>query len=375
MDKLRHVIAYVQEQPWALHPRILAQMVDLLTYRNAGHRLTLEEIRERIEAAEGDDVKEIQAQQAGAQSMGARRGIAVLPVFGMIAQHSYMVNDISGPRGTSTEAISMALRQAMQDPNVDGIVLNVHSPGGSVYGVGELAAEIRAMRKQKKIVAVANSEMASAAYYIGSAASEVSVTPNGRVGSIGVWSAHEDVSKALEMEGVNITLLSAGKYKVAGNPFEPLSEDGREIMQRDVNHYYDLFVNAVARGREVPVSTVRNGFGEGSMLTAKAALDEGMVDRVETLEEAIQRLDKELRPKRRENAGYIGLDEVTEPETSNTIEIAFDPEAKVETTIEDAETGEKIEEPENADPVDAQEDDEEEREREIAARIRFAELS
>lgn len=292
MDRF-NLISYVRDQKWAIRPEVLGQIVEVIRAHESGERLTDVEIRERI--ASGDEEKrELQAEHGRVASAAKAQGIAVIPVFGIIAQHAHMVNDISGPRGTSTEALSAQIQAAVTDPNVAAIVLNIHSPGGGVFGVPELAAEIRSLRKQKRITAVANSAAASAAYWIASAASDVSVTPGGQVGSIGVFAVHEDISRALDSEGIGVTLVSAGKFKTAGNPFEPLSKEAMSILQGEVDHYYDLFTSAVAKGRGVGVSEVRNGFGEGKMLVASEAVTEKMADRVETLQGAVDRVAKEV---------------------------------------------------------------------------------
>jgi signal peptide peptidase SppA len=153
--------------------------------------------------------------------------------------------------------------------------------------VPELAEEIRSARGKKPIIAVSNASMASAAYWIGSAASELVVTPSGQVGSIGVFSIHEDHSKQLAEEGVAVTLIRAGKYKTEGNPFEPLSDEARAAVQGEVDRYYSLFTRDVAKGRRVDVEAVRNGFGQGRMVNAQDALKLGMVDRVATLDDVL----------------------------------------------------------------------------------------
>ena len=156
-------------------------------------------------------------------------------------------------------------------------------------GVEELSAEIFQARGQKPITAVANSLAASAAYWIATAADELVVTPSGEVGSIGVFAAHEDVSGMLEQAGVKVNLVSAGRYKTEGNPFEPLTEEARASIQGRVDEYYEQFVSAVARNRGVKRSEVRNGFGEGRVVGAKQAVSLGMADRVGTLDETINR--------------------------------------------------------------------------------------
>ena len=189
-------------------------------------------------------------------------------------------------------------REALADETVSQILLDIDSPGGSVYGVGELAAEIYAARSAKPIVAVSNSLAASAAYWIGSAASEFYVTPGGEVGSIGVWQAHEDWSKALDEAGVKTTLISAGKFKVEGNPYEPLSQEARDFMQLRTDEYYSAFTKAVAKGRGVGIDAVRSGMGQGRVLGADAALAENMVDGIATFDEVVKKMQRAAKPAR-----------------------------------------------------------------------------
>ena len=142
---------------------------------------------------------------------------------------------------------------------------------------------------------IADSMSASAAYWLLSQCGEAYVTPGGMVGSIGVYTAHENVAKALESEGIEITLISAGKYKVEGNPFQPLGDEARAETQAQIDTYYRMFTSAVAKGRGVPVDQVRSGMGEGRMLLAEAAQKAGMVDGVATFGEVVARMRKTSR--------------------------------------------------------------------------------
>jgi signal peptide peptidase SppA len=233
------------------------------------------------------EARQARRQATAAQSTGS---IAVLPLYGVITQRGNMVDDISGPGSTSTQQFTAALRTLLADESVSQILIDIDSPGGSVYGVAELADEIQSARAQKPVVAIANSLAASAAYWIGCAASEFYVTPGGEVGSIGVWQAHQDFSKALEEAGVKTTLISAGKYKVEGNPYSALDEEAQAFMQSRVDDYYAAFTKAVAKGRGVPISQVREGMGLGRVLGADAAVQQGMVDGVATFDEVLSRM-------------------------------------------------------------------------------------
>lgn len=282
--KLARILAEFYATPWAILPDRLAAIAAVLYRAADGVRLSDVEIRDAI----GNAPAAAQARRdRDGQTPGA---VMVLPLFGIVSHRIHQVQDISGPGGTSTEGFARAFRQAVNDPGVESIVIDIDSPGGSVFGVPELADEIYSARDRKKIVAVANAQAASAAYWIGTAAQELVVTPSGEVGSVGVWTAHADASKYYEMMGLDWSLISAGKFKVEGNPYEPLGEEARAALQASVNDYYEMFVKAVARHRGVKPADVRNGFGEGRMVAAKDAVAQGMADRVGTLDETVQRL-------------------------------------------------------------------------------------
>lgn len=192
--------------------------------------------------------------------------------------------------GATTDEITAEFRSALSDESVRAIVLDIDSPGGSAFGITELAAEIRAGRGQKPIVAVANSMAASAAYWLGSAADEFYTTPGGVVGSIGVFTTHMDLSGAAEREGIKPTIISAGKYKTEGHEFAPLDDEARAAAQHFVDSYYDQFVKDVARNRGATEAAVRNGYGEGRALPAKDAVKAGLVDGVRTFDQVLARI-------------------------------------------------------------------------------------
>ena len=286
--------------PWALMPERLQAMTAVLT-RWSSDESPSEETLFQMNA---DRVLRDTRKQFAAANVGA--GIAVLPLYGVVTQRGNMVDDISGPGSTSTQKFTSALRQVLADDTVGQILIDIDSPGGSVYGVAELAAEIVKARAQKPVVAVANSLAASAAYWIGCSAGEFYVTPGGEVGSIGVWQAHFDYSKALEEEGVKPTLISAGKFKVEGNPYVPLDPEAQAFMQSRVDDYYSAFIKAVAKGRGVSVADVRDGMGEGRVLGADAALAAKMVDGVATFDDVLAKMQKAAVSQKPPGASRLG---------------------------------------------------------------------
>lgn len=284
-NRYRRIVEAVFGSYWAIMPEKLEAIVAFLELQAKGVKFTPEEIAARIGAK-----KEAAARAGGNGS--AANAVGVIPIYGIISQRVNMMDDISGPGGTSTERVARDLRAMLGDPAVKSIVLDIDSPGGTVYGVEELANEIYRARGQKPIVAVANSLAASAAYWIATAADELVVTHGGEAGSVGVYSTHTDMSKWIEDEGMRVTLVSAGKFKTEGNPYEPLGAEARAAIQGRVDDYYGAFTRGVARNRGTTTATVRDGFGEGRVVGAADAVKMGMADRVGTFDETVARLAK-----------------------------------------------------------------------------------
>jgi capsid assembly protease len=247
---------------------------------------------------EGEDLHPTIAALAADNGGGGMAGgqIGVINIFGTIAQHASAVDGTSGPTGTSTERVGMAIDQAVANPAIKAVVLNINSPGGSVYGVQELANKIQVANKSKPIIAQVSGIGASAAYWLGSAAGELVVQPSGEVGSIGVIGQHIDTSGADAKAGIVKTTIAAGKYKaeMAG----PLTDEAQSAMQARMGQYYSAFTSSVARGRSlatgntVPADAVRSGYGQGRLVGAQDALKEGMIDRIGTLDNTLQRLGR-----------------------------------------------------------------------------------
>ncbi|MEJ7824901.1 MAG: S49 family peptidase [Solirubrobacteraceae bacterium] len=258
-----------QATPWGVHPQTLASISLALTGKIAGDAL------ERPQAARG--------------SQAMTGGVAVIPLRGLITPRPSFFSLLFGGGG-GLQSFRAAMREAIGSDEIAAVLIDIDSPGGSTDLIAETAAEIRALRGTKPIVAIANTWAASAAYWLASQADELVVTPSGEVGSIGVCQAHDDITKLQEDVGVKTTLISAGAFKTEGNPYEPLSDEARAAIQAQVDDFYGMFVADVAKGRGVSVGAVKSGYGEGRMVTAKRAVELGMADRVDSYEATLAKL-------------------------------------------------------------------------------------
>jgi signal peptide peptidase SppA len=235
-------------------------------------------------------------ERAGAMKVAAAapertmRGVATIPLTGVITPHGSWLDVLFGGGG-GLVGFTELFDEAMASEEVNAIVIDVDSPGGLVDLVPETAQHIREARGQgKPIVAVADTLMASAAYWIAAQADEIVITPSGYAGSIGVYRVHVDASGLNEQLGLKVTYVSAGEYKTEGNSDEPLSDEAEADWQQAVDDAYGLFVDDVAAGRGVTAATVLADYGQGRVMNAKRALAAHLVDRVDTYDGVIGKL-------------------------------------------------------------------------------------
>jgi signal peptide peptidase SppA len=231
-----------------------------------------------IEAREGGRAR---LEAAVAQRKASASMIQVLPLLGDITQRG-------GFYGTSADLYGKAFSQSVADPAVAAIVMEIDSPGGEVHGVDELASRIRSARGVKPIVASINTVAASAAYWIAAQADEIIASPSSEVGSIGVFSVFEDWSRAIDQQGVTLTLISAGEGKGLDQPGLAMTDELRGEIQGRVDSYYAMFVAAASKGRGVREAKVRDTW-KARMVGASEGVDLGMADSVGTIDDAIAR--------------------------------------------------------------------------------------
>lgn len=270
-------------KPWAITREAAIEVATNVAMRAQG-RYRSDEQFARLQAA---------ARPAASVSPQPAGNVAVIPLRGTITPRGSLFSLIFGGGGGLQQFREM-FRQAMADSTVSSVVIDIDSPGGLIDLVPETTAEILNARGTKPITAVANTTCASAAYWIASAADTVVATPSAQVGSIGVFTMHEDFSRAEQMMGIKTTLVSAGQFKTEGNPYEPLSKQAQAALQAEVNELYGMFTSQIAEGRGVSQAAVQAGYGKGRCLLADQAYKVGMVDRIETLEQTVARLGGQI---------------------------------------------------------------------------------
>lgn len=246
-------------------------------------------------------------------------GVAVLPIEGVIAKKISGLAKISG--GTSTALLSDELDKALADPAVNAILLSIDSPGGTVAGTPELASKIFAARGKKPIYALADGTMASAAYWLGAAADKIFITgETTAVGSIGVIATHVDTSKAQEKAGIKTTEVVAGDGKNILSENQPLSDEGRALLEDRVGKFYSMFSGDVAKFRGVPQAAVKD-IG-AKVFIGSEAIKAGLVDGVSTIDDLVAQLAGRKSPAFT-NVGAGAASESTTTKENNMSEITL----------------------------------------------------
>lgn len=217
-----------------------------------------------------------------------KTGVEVIPVHGVLVSRGSHLNACETM--TSYEDLRAQLKQAVADPLVERIVLDIDSPGGAAVGAFELAADIRAMSRIKPIAGLVNFMAYSGGYLIGSACSELVVSQTSGVGSIGVIASHMDRSAMEEKAGVKVTTVYRGAHKNDLSPHEPLTDQSMQVLEAIVQESYELFVNAVAEYRGLSPKQVMAT--EAGLYRGKLAITAGLADRLQSPQDAVDDISR-----------------------------------------------------------------------------------
>ena len=205
--------------------------------------------------------------------------IALVRIQGMLMDSQNIVRQLSDYR---------------YNPGVRGIILRIDSPGGAVAPAQEIYNEIMKLRAEHKTVyASMGTVAASGGYYIACAADYVLANPGTLTGSIAAVMAFSNVEELTNKIGVKPVVIKSGKYKDVGSPMRTMKPEEQKLLQNVVDDVHQQFVQAVAKGRGLPVSQI-NEIADGRIMTGQQALKLKLIDEVGGLEKTIDLLAKKL---------------------------------------------------------------------------------
>jgi signal peptide peptidase SppA len=277
---------YAADRPWAITEAGLRQILEIAERTNPSPEAVAAKLGRPLE---------------NTRTVEVRDGVAVIPVTGPIFRYANLLTEISG--ATSIEVLARDFSQALEDPGVRAIVLNVNSPGGEADGVNELSRMIYEARGRKPTIAYVGGLGASGAYWLASAADQIVAEESALLGSVGVVATFRDTRERDAKAGV-VTYEIVSSQSPLKRP-DPATDSGRGQIQQIVDAQAEILVNAVARNRGVSPERVLADFGQGNLLPAAQAVRAGMADRLGTFESVVSALAAQF-PKTK---GVIRMDE------------------------------------------------------------------
>jgi len=241
--------------------------------------------------------------------VSGRDGYAVVRLYGPIRASDELT--IFGTE-TGSDKVAAQLRKLSRNPRVKAVVLRVNSPGGTVAATQEIHREVLRLREKGVPVVASISDLgASGAYYVSCGASKIFADKGSRVGSIGVISIFPNIEELLgEKLGIRTTVITSGKWKDSGSPLRDLTPEERERFEKQIQAIYDQFFEAVREGRlgaveerlrrkagkdneggEEALEHLRS-LAEGQVFLGADALEEGLIDELGNLYDAISEAKK-----------------------------------------------------------------------------------
>jgi len=199
-------------------------------------------------------------------------GIAIVPICGPMIKNGAQDGFFCQAEGRAT------IRAATLDRSVSGILLYLNTPGGSVNGTRELAAEVRAASSVKSVVAWIDGTCASAGLWVASAAPIIYASETSMVGSIGVTTRLIDASVGLEKAGIRVVNVQTGKFKNVGDPGQPLTADGQSYIQGLIDKLFGMFIEDVSEWRGLSEGAIRGM--EAKVYVASDAKRAGLISGV-----------------------------------------------------------------------------------------------
>lgn len=235
------------------------------------------------------------------RSTGARiteKGTAIVEIHGVLINRAPVIGSFWGL--TAYEGLGEQFRRLATNADVKRIVLDVDSPGGLVAGIRTCADALEDLAEQKPVYGIAHDMACSAGYWLACIAEELSVTPDGDVGSIGVRGGHVSYAELLERAGIDIRIFKGGAAKADHAISELLTDAAAAEMKHQIDRQHERFISHVARHRSLSDANVRAT--DARVWAGQDAVAAGLADQVETLEALVERIEKNtarVKPKRK----------------------------------------------------------------------------
>lgn len=258
-------------------------IINRLFYRplmvtQARHAAMVRVLESRLESGDDDAEVTVNVEEKPKPDWQTYGPDAIIPVHGVLVPKAADIPMSSC--GCGLDDVAAMIEVAEADSEVKKIIFDFRTPGGDATGIPELGRKISSCRKDT--VAFTDVECCSGGVWLATQCKHFYSTGSASVGSIGVWTAYWDLSRAMAMAGESIQSVSAGKYKLLGAYWKPLSKEEESMIQADVDKIYSRFKEAVNLYREVPDEHMQGQIFDGEQ-AVEVGLCDGLVDGIDEL--------------------------------------------------------------------------------------------
>ena len=195
---------------------------------------------------------------------------------------------LTGPIMDS-DAVIKEIEAAHKDKKIKGVLFTVNSPGGAVPPSIEISYAIKALKKDKPVIAYAGGIMASGSYYASIYANKIIANPGAIIGSIGVILESADIEELMDKIGIKPQIVQQGTYKQAGTPMREWTPEERAELEQLTKDTYTLFVKDVATARGLDINN-SDAYADAHIFSAQRAMSVGLVDAIGIKSEAKKEL-------------------------------------------------------------------------------------
>jgi protease-4 len=207
--------------------------------------------------------------------------IAVVYAEGEIVNGEGTVNNIG------SESFSRELRKIREDEDIKAVVLRVNSPGGSATASEIILRELQLINEKKPLIVSMGNVAASGGYWIATGSEEIFAEPNTLTGSIGVFGLLFNIEKIANNNGLTWDVVKTARLADLDSSVRPKTEQELAIYQKSVEQVYSLFMEKVAKSRNLPLEKVRE-IAQGRIWSGEDARQIGLVDQIGGLDAAIR---------------------------------------------------------------------------------------
>ena len=209
---------------------------------------------------------------------GDQMGVTVVRMEGTM-----VTGEVSDGDSIGSEVVGKELRQAADDPMVEAIVLRVNSPGGTPAAAQEIIGDVEYAKTKKPVVVSMGDMGTSAAYYVSAHADRIYANPDTFTAGVGVIWKFSDISRWMEKEGYNLSVVKSGSKKDMGSEARPLSSDEETYAQKIVDDSFETFISDVMSQRMISRSDIQ----DGRVIRGADAVKINIIDELGNLNDAI----------------------------------------------------------------------------------------